>query len=158
VGIIKELVKQVDVVVENFSPRVMPALGLDYETLKKMNPSLVMVSISNFGQTGPYRDCRATDLTIWGLSGILYELGEPDREPLKMGSNVAEYVAGISLQLILIFNALYNYAFGMSSQQGNTRKVGSPVTATSSGCWVDGGCRSLPSTLPELNIEFSPDI
>ena len=95
VGILKELVKQVDIVVENFSPRVMPSLGLDYETLKEINPSLVVVSISNFGQTGPYRDCRSTDLTVWGLSGILYECGEPDREPLKMGSNVAEYVAGL---------------------------------------------------------------
>ena len=56
VGILKELAKQVDVVVENFNPRVMPSLGLDYETLKKVNPSLVMVSISNFGQTGTYRD------------------------------------------------------------------------------------------------------
>ncbi len=106
VGILKELVKQVDVVVENFSPRVMPGLGLDYETLKRINPSLVMVSISNFGQTGPYRDCRATDLTIWGLSGILYELGEPDREPLKMGSNVAEYVAGLYGALAAL-SALY---------------------------------------------------
>lgn len=107
VGILKELVKQVDVVVENFSPRVMPGLGLDYETLKRINPSLVMVSISNFGQTGPYRDCRATDLTIWGLSGILYELGEPDREPLKMGSNVAEYVAGLYGALAAL-SALYH--------------------------------------------------
>ena len=106
VGILKELVKQVDVVVENFSPRVMPGLGLDYETLKRINPSLVMVSISNFGQTGPYRDCRATDLTIWGLSGILYELGEPDREPLKMGSNVTEYVAGLYGALAAL-SALY---------------------------------------------------
>ncbi len=107
VGILKELVKQADVVVENFSPRVMPGLGLDYETLKKISPSLVMVSISNFGQTGPYRDCRATDLTIWGLSGILYELGEPDREPLKMGSNVAEYVAGVYGALAAL-SALYH--------------------------------------------------
>jgi crotonobetainyl-CoA:carnitine CoA-transferase CaiB-like acyl-CoA transferase len=107
VGILKELVKQADVVVENFSPRVMPGLGLDYETLKKINTSLVMVSISNFGQTGPYRDCRATDLTIWGLSGILYELGEPDREPLKMGSNVAEYVAGVYGALAAL-SALYH--------------------------------------------------
>jgi CoA:oxalate CoA-transferase len=107
VGILKELVKQADVVVENFSPRVMPGLGLDYETLKKINTSLVMVSISNFGQTGPYRDCRATDLTIWGLSGILYELGEPDQEPLKMGSNVAEYVAGVYGALAAL-SALYH--------------------------------------------------
>lgn len=106
VEILKELLKGVDIVVENFSPRVMPGLGLDYQTLKEINPGLVMVSISNFGQTGPYRDCKATDLTIWGLSGILYELGDPDREPLKMGSNVSEYVAGLYGALIAL-SALY---------------------------------------------------
>jgi crotonobetainyl-CoA:carnitine CoA-transferase CaiB-like acyl-CoA transferase len=106
VEILKELVKGVDIAVENFSPRVMPGLGLDYQTLKEINPGLVMVSISNFGQTGPYRDCKATDLTVWGLSGILYELGDPDREPLKMGSNVSEYVAGLYGALVAL-SALY---------------------------------------------------
>ncbi len=106
VDILKELIRGVDIVVENFSPRVMPGLGLDYQTLKEINPGLVMVSISNFGQTGPYRDCKATDLTIWGLSGILYELGDPDREPLKMGSNVSEYVAGLYGALVAL-SALY---------------------------------------------------
>ena len=95
VKVLKALVKETDVLVENFEPRVMPSLGLDYQILKSINPGLVMTSISNFGQTGPYRDCRATDLTIWGMSGILCEMGEPDREPLKMGANVSEYVAGL---------------------------------------------------------------
>jgi CoA:oxalate CoA-transferase len=106
VQILKDLVKQVDILVENFSPRVMPSLGLDYETLREINPSLVMTSISNFGQTGPYRDYKATDLTAWGLSGILYECGEPDREPLKMGSNVSEYVAGLYGALVTL-SAIY---------------------------------------------------
>jgi len=106
VQILKDLVKQVDILVENFSPRVMPSLGLDYETLREMNPSLVITSISNFGQTGPYRDYKATDLNVWGLSGILYELGEPDREPLKMGSNVSEYVAGLYGALVTL-SAIY---------------------------------------------------
>lgn len=95
VKILKDLVKEVDILIENFEPRVMPGLGLDYQNLKRINPGLVMTSISNFGQTGPYRDCKATDLTVWGMSGILYEMGELDREPLKMGANVSEYVAGL---------------------------------------------------------------
>jgi crotonobetainyl-CoA:carnitine CoA-transferase CaiB-like acyl-CoA transferase len=113
VEILKELVKGVDIVVENFSPRVMPGLGLDYQTLKEINPGLVMVSISNFGQTGPYRDCKATDLTVWGLSGILYELGEPDREPLKMGSNVSEYVAGLYGALVALSTLYYRDETGI---------------------------------------------
>ncbi|MBE0480740.1 MAG: CoA transferase [Dehalococcoidia bacterium] len=93
--IFKDLVSDSDILVENFSPRVLPSLGLDYEVLKEVNPGLVMTSISNFGQTGPYRDFKATELTIWGLSGLQYECGEPDREPLKVGANVPEYVAGL---------------------------------------------------------------
>src|SRR4030042_1352203 len=106
VELFQELVKQSDILVENFSPRVMPGLGLDYQTLKKINPKLVMTSISSFGQTGPYRDFRATDLNIWGLSGIMYELGEPDREPLRIGNNVSEYVAGLYGALVSL-SALY---------------------------------------------------
>ena len=56
VDIFKRLVKEADVVVENFEPPVMPSLGLGYDTLSEVNPRLVMTSISNFGQSGPYRD------------------------------------------------------------------------------------------------------
>jgi CoA:oxalate CoA-transferase len=69
--ILLELVKDSDILVENFSPRVMPSLGLDYQTLSKLNPSLVMVSISNFGQTGPYRDYKATEIVEYGLGGLM---------------------------------------------------------------------------------------
>jgi CoA:oxalate CoA-transferase len=93
--IFKNMVEKADAVVENFSPRVMPSLGLDYASLKAINADLVMVSISSFGQTGPYRDYKAADLNIWGLSGIQYELGEPERPPLRIGNNVSEYVGGL---------------------------------------------------------------
>jgi crotonobetainyl-CoA:carnitine CoA-transferase CaiB-like acyl-CoA transferase len=95
VKIFKELLKQSDVLVESLGAREMIGLGLDYGTLKKTNPSLVMTSISNFGQTGPYCDYKATDLNVWALSGILYECGEADREPLRIGDNQTEYVAGL---------------------------------------------------------------
>ena len=65
----------------------MPSLGLDYETLKKINPSLVMTSITNFGQTGPYRDYRAYEITLSAIGGVQAEIGEPDREPLKLGGS-----------------------------------------------------------------------
>jgi len=72
VKIFKDLVKESDVLVENFSPRVMPGLGLDYQTLKKVKPQLVMTSISNFGQTGPYRDWKATEITLFALCGQMH--------------------------------------------------------------------------------------
>jgi len=91
-----ELVRDADVLVENFAPRVMPSLGLDYVALEKINPRLVMTSISNFGQTGPYRDYRADELTENAISGLMYTTGEPDREPIKTGGSLAQCIAGIT--------------------------------------------------------------
>ena len=57
------LVEEADILVESFAPRVMPSLGLDYQVLQKVKPALVMTSISNFGQTGPYRDFNSSEQT-----------------------------------------------------------------------------------------------
>jgi crotonobetainyl-CoA:carnitine CoA-transferase CaiB-like acyl-CoA transferase len=72
----------------------MPSLGLDFPTLREFNPALVMVSISNFGQTGPYRDYKATDMVEYALGGLMYIFGSYDREPLKHAFNQAQFKAG----------------------------------------------------------------
>jgi crotonobetainyl-CoA:carnitine CoA-transferase CaiB-like acyl-CoA transferase len=87
-------VRQVDVVVENFSPRVMPSLGLAYETLEELNPRLVMTSISNFGQTGPYKDYKAQDILIYAMGGPMHQTGMADREPIKMAGDLMQYHTG----------------------------------------------------------------
>ncbi|MBW2061523.1 MAG: CoA transferase [Deltaproteobacteria bacterium] len=92
--IFKTLVKDADILVENFEPRVMPSLGLGYDTLSEINPKLVMTSISNFGQTGPYRDYKAAEIVEYALSGLMKMTGESDREPLKLGLDVAQYTGG----------------------------------------------------------------
>jgi crotonobetainyl-CoA:carnitine CoA-transferase CaiB-like acyl-CoA transferase len=97
--IFKELVKKVDILVESFRPRVMPSLGLDYETLKEINPQLVMSSISNFGQTGPYRDFKGSELIFQGFGGYMYLVGTADREPLKKAGNVIQYQLGSTAAL-----------------------------------------------------------
>ena len=92
--IVRALAAESDVLVENFAPRVMPSLGLDYETLSGATPGLVMVSISNFGQTGPYRDYKAADIVEYALGGLMYIFGAYDREPLKHAFNQAQFKAG----------------------------------------------------------------
>jgi len=92
--IFKALVRDVDLVIENFSPRVMPNLGLDYETLEQINPNIVMVSISNFGQSGPYRDYKASDLIMEGMGHSLLVCGLPDREPQKLAPYAMQYQSG----------------------------------------------------------------
>ena len=88
------LAAKADVVVENFSPRVMPSLGLGYDAISAVNPDVIMVSISNFGQTGPYRDYRATEIVEYALGGMAYIFGSQDREPLVHAYNQAQFKAG----------------------------------------------------------------
>jgi len=94
IQVLKSLVAESDVLVENFAPRVMPSLGLDFETLQKIKPGLVMTSISNFGQTGPYRDYKAADIVEYAMGGLMYIFGAYDREPVKHAFNQAQFKAG----------------------------------------------------------------
>jgi crotonobetainyl-CoA:carnitine CoA-transferase CaiB-like acyl-CoA transferase len=72
----------------------MPGLGLDYGTLVGINPRLVMTSISNFGQTGPYRDFKASEPIIYGMGGAMCTTGLQDCEPVKKGGNLMQYSGG----------------------------------------------------------------
>ncbi len=94
VNVFKDLVRQSDVLVESFSPRVMPSLGLDYQSLKKVKPDLIMTSISSYGQVGPYRDWKASEIVLYALSGQMCKQGDPDRSPLKHALNIFQYYAG----------------------------------------------------------------
>jgi CoA:oxalate CoA-transferase len=93
-AMLRDLIRGADMLVENYSPRVMPGLGLDYEALREINPSLVMTSISNFGQTGPYRDYRAADIVEYALGGLMYIFGGYDAPPLKHALHQAQFRAG----------------------------------------------------------------
>jgi crotonobetainyl-CoA:carnitine CoA-transferase CaiB-like acyl-CoA transferase len=95
VRVFNELVKDADILIENFEPRVMSSLGLSYKVLEKINPALLMVSISNFGQTGPYRDYQACEINLFALTGQMYISGNEYREPLKYGGFPSQYMAGI---------------------------------------------------------------
>ncbi len=94
--IIHRMVREVDVVVESFRPGVMTRLGLDYKSLEKINPALVVTSISNFGQTGPYRDYQASGIVIDALAGWAQLTGRLDREPLMTGGNLATWQAALT--------------------------------------------------------------
>ncbi len=83
-GIFMELVKVSDIVIESFDPGYLESIGLSYEQLHKVNPGIVLVSISPFGQRGPYRDYKCSDLIIMALSGYLYLCGDEDRAPVRV--------------------------------------------------------------------------
>ena len=93
-GILLDLVKDADILVESFSPGVMDRLGLGYDVLSTVNPALVMTSISNFGQTGPYRDYKMTELILYAMGGTMHATGTADREPVKLGVTVEQFFCG----------------------------------------------------------------
>jgi formyl-CoA transferase len=96
-GVLLRMIKDADVVVENFRPDVKNRLGINYETLSQINPRLVYGSISGFGQTGPYSGRPGLDQIAQGLSGLMTVNGEPGRGPMRVGLPVADMTAGFML-------------------------------------------------------------
>ncbi len=94
-GLLKQLVEKTDVLVENYETGEMAKLGLDYKILEKINPRLVMTSISAFGQTGPYRNYKASSMVSYAIGGQMYVCGQADREPLNAGASISEYLGGL---------------------------------------------------------------
>ena len=93
--VLTRLVKTADVVVENYRPDVKSRLGIDYESLAKINPRIILASISGFGQDGPYRDRPGFDQIAQGMSGIMSVTGAPGEGPMRVGCAVADVGAGL---------------------------------------------------------------
>ena len=92
--VLLELVKRADVLVENYRPDVKHRLGIDYETLSKINPRLIYASVSGFGQTGPYSGRPGLDQISQGLSGLMSINGDPACGPMRVGLPVADLMGG----------------------------------------------------------------
>lgn len=93
----KDLVRDVDVLVENYAVGTMDRLGLGYDTLKEINPELIYAHGSGFGEDGPYRQYPAMDLTIQAIGGVMDVTGFPDGPPVKSGVAVGDFMGGIHL-------------------------------------------------------------
>ena len=92
-----DLVKQADVIVENFRSDVKYRLSVDYETVKKIKPDIIYASISGFGQDGPYATRPGVDQIIQGMSGLMSVTGEPGRGPMRVGVAISDTSAGMFL-------------------------------------------------------------
>jgi len=103
--IVRRLVADADVVIENFKLGGLEKYGLDYESLKAINPRLIYCSITGFGHTGPYAERAGYDFMIQGMGGIMDLTGEPDREPQKIGVAFADIFTGL-YSVIAIQSAL----------------------------------------------------
>ncbi|HJP41266.1 MAG TPA: CoA transferase [Dehalococcoidia bacterium] len=105
--ILRRLAARFDVVVEDFVPGTLPGIGLGEADLRAPNPKLIYLSLTNFGQTGPYRDYPVTELTLGAISGTLGDRVIKDRRPLKMGGYQGMYIGG-RVAFISAIAAIYN--------------------------------------------------
>ena len=102
IDLVRRLLENSDVVVEDFAPGELAALGLDLDGLRRERPALVICSITPFGQTGPYANLFATDIVLQAMGGAMYATGHAAREPLRLGGNYAEWHAGLAAALAIM--------------------------------------------------------
>ncbi len=105
--VLRALVKDADVLIENFRPGKMEEWGLGYEDLKKINPKLVMARISGYGQDGPYRDRPGFGIIAESMGGLRYLTAEPGRVPVRVGVSIGDTLAALHA-VIGILMALYH--------------------------------------------------
>jgi formyl-CoA transferase len=140
------LVRQADVVVENFAAGVMDRLGLGWEVLQAENPRLVYGTGTGFGLTGPYRDLPAMDLTIQAMSGIMNATGFPDRPPVKAGPAVCDFLGGVHLFGGIVSALLHRERTGRG-QRVEVAMLEAAVMALASalGVYMDGEDTRMPA-------------
>ncbi len=112
--ILTELIRKVDVVTENFKPGVLEKLGFSWEKIRAINPQVVFVRISGYGQTGPYKNRYGYDRIGLGMGGLTYTTGDPDRAPLRPGVSLADYLTGYSAAIGILA------ALRLKDDQGKT--------------------------------------
>ena len=94
-AIFYDLVRQADVVYDNFRPGILERLRIDYDTLKSINPRIISCSVSGYGHTGPLKDRPAFDLVMQAMGGIMSYTGPLDGEPVRMGAPMGDLAGGI---------------------------------------------------------------
>ena len=109
--IFRGLAAQADVVLESYPVGYMDSLGLGYEALRQINPGIVMASVTPFGQTGPWKDYKSSDLIALAASGFMQITGEPDGPPMRQG-NEQSHFPGAQFAAASILAALYHRDFG----------------------------------------------
>lgn len=113
-----ELLATADLVVENFRPGVMDELGVGHAELRARRPEASLLSISNFGQTGPYRDWAGSELVLFAMGGEMYSMGVAEREPIKMAGTAALFQAGAAAAVAAVGALFSDPARGLQGGDG----------------------------------------
>ncbi len=135
-ALFKELVKSADFVIESYHPGHMARLGLDYPALSRVNPRIIVTSLTPFGQTGPYHDFKSSELVLMALGIFMYSTGDPDRPPVKPNYPLA----GISASIAAFSATMVAHYYRLKSGQGQHIDV----SAQASPPWFTGAVRIYP--------------
>ena len=107
-----DLASKADIILENFRPGVVKRMGLGYETVKSLNPSIIYASLSGFGQTGPYGKKGGYDIIAQGMSGIMLMTGEPGGRPAKVGIAMNDIASGVTALSGILGALIGKFRFG----------------------------------------------
>src|ERR1700722_2295572 len=156
-GVLSRLLKDADVLIENYRRGTMEKMGFGYETLHALNPKLVYCSISGFGRTGPYADRGGFDLVAQGMTGLMSITGEgPGRPPMKAGAPVTDITAGI-LACVGVLAALHARTTSGHGQMVDTSLFEAGITHTywhSAICFATGHAPGPMGSAHPLNAPY----
>ena len=131
----KTLVKDADIVIENYRTGTMARLGLGYEDLKNINPGIIYCSISGFGRTGPYANRGGFDLVAQGMSGLMSITGVPNSPPVKVGVPIADMNAG----MFATYGILTAYINKLRTKKGQYLEISLMEAAIAYTVWESAG-------------------
>jgi crotonobetainyl-CoA:carnitine CoA-transferase CaiB-like acyl-CoA transferase len=155
-AILKELVREADVLFENFTPGTLERWNLGWEDLKKINPRLIMVRVSGYGQSGPYSKRAGYDRIALGFSGYMYPTGFPDRFPVRPAFPTADYNTGTFGALAAMFALYQRDAQGGEGQMIDLALYEAPFRITASLVTDHAKTGAIRERIGNRNPTFSP--
>jgi formyl-CoA transferase len=123
-NLLYEMVKQADILIENFAPGVMDRLGRGAKTLQEINPRLIYGSSPGYGKTGTYRNYPEMDLVMQAICDIMSTTGFPDQPPVKAGAALSDFSAGIHLYAAIILSLASNLGMLRARHEAAASRTG----------------------------------
>ena len=154
--ILRDLVKHADVVIENFTPGTLERWNLGWEDLRKINPRLIMVRVSGYGQVGPYSKRAGYDRIALGFSGYMYPTGFPDRFPVRPAFATADYNTGTFAALSAMFALYHRDARGGEGQMIDLALYEAPFRITADMMVKYAQTGEIRERIGNRNPTFSP--
>src|SRR5699024_1705583 len=155
IEVFRKLAIESDIIVENFRPGVTKKLGIDYDSMKRLNPGDIYSSISGFGQTGPYKNKGGLDIIAQGVTGLMSMTGEPNGRPVKVGISINDISAGVTA----LYAILGAYIHKLKTGEGQYIDVSLVDSGLAWTVWESAslfGANELPKQMGSRHRKLTP--